>query len=249
MLSYRTQLTLSPKDGTMLVKSDHFTPEFSPRLCRAADRKRDRGGESSSGSEPVASDESQDACRLFVNSPPGNKVGDYQNQLHQQRFSFDEGPKFGAFADPPSARRNLSAEFMLPELPVPTFMKVQISKDHKKDSEPLVSRNLNEDAIKEVDVTEDAVRSSSSLGPVSSDDFVMVESLKTPFAEGDSSHDVGAFFRECQSAPLSLQSFNRPSGIATQEIGSQLEQFEKDLQGYDDLVQSLCISSDESVKH
>jgi len=38
-LSYRTQLTLSPKDGAMLVKSDHFTPEFSPRLCRA-DRKQ-----------------------------------------------------------------------------------------------------------------------------------------------------------------------------------------------------------------
>ena len=46
LLSYRTQLTLSPKDGAqgMLVKSDHFTPEFSPRLCRV-DPNRDRGGE------------------------------------------------------------------------------------------------------------------------------------------------------------------------------------------------------------
>lgn len=249
VLSYRTQLALSPKDGAMLVKSDHFTPEFSPRLCRAADRKRDRGGESSSGSEPVASDESQDACRLFVNSPPGNKAAEYTQQ-QQQRFSFDEGPKFGAFADPPSARRNLSAEFMLPELPLPTFMKTQVPKDPKKDQEsrPSATGGSTEDATKEADVVEDSVRSTSSLGPVSSgDDFVMVESLKTPFAEGDSSHDVGAFFRECQSAPLSLQSFNRPSSIA-QEIGSQLEQFEKDLEGYDDLVQSLCIGSDESGK-
>ena len=77
----------------------------------------------------------------------------------------------------------------------------------------------------------------------------MVESLKTPFAEVDSSHDVGAFFRECQSAPLSLQYFNRTgSGVAMQEIGSQLEQFEKDLQTYDDLVQSLCIDPEESTK-
>ncbi len=246
MLSYITQLALSPKDGAMLVKSDHFTPEFSPRLCRAADRKKDRGGESSSGSEPVASDDSQDACRLFVNSPPGNKVIDYQNQ---QRFSFDEGPKFGAFADPPSARRNLSAEFMLPELPLPTFMKIQSSRDVKKDQElPLVSGGSNTEATKDTDI-EDTARSSSSLGPVSnSDEFVMVESLKTPFAEGDSSHDVGAFFRECQSAPLSLLSFNRPSGIASHEIGSQLEQFEKDLESYDNLVQSLCIGSDEGGK-
>ena len=59
----------------------------------------------------------------------------------------------------------------------------------------------------------------------------MVESLKTPFAEVESSHDVGAFFRECQSAPLSLQSFTRTgSGVAIHEIGSQLEQFEKELQ-------------------
>lgn len=147
-LSYRTQLTLSPKDGAMLVKSDHFTPEeySSPRLCRAdravrgskRDRERDRdrlgGGESSSGSEHVGtSDESQDACRLFVNSPPGNKAiigggsGDLNDQQKREsRFSFEEGPKFGAFADPSSCRRNLSTEFSLPELPLPTFMRFQV---------------------------------------------------------------------------------------------------------------------------
>jgi hypothetical protein len=155
LLSYRTQLTLSPKDGAqgMLVKSgkllmnvkyqkkicyfisfyilDHFTPEFSPRLCRV-DPNRDRGGESSSGSEHVGtSDESQDACRMFVNSPPGNKVAEY----HQHRFSFEEGiPKYGAFADPSSSRRTLSTEFTLPELPVPTFMKFQ-SKESKPASQ------------------------------------------------------------------------------------------------------------------
>ena len=105
---------------------DHFTPEFSPRLCRA-DPNRDRGAESSSGSENVGtSDESQDACRMFVNSPPGNKVAEY----HQHRFSFEEGPKFGAFVDPLSSRRTLSTEFTLPELPLPTFMKFQ-SKESK----------------------------------------------------------------------------------------------------------------------
>ena len=253
LLSYRTQLALSPKDGAMLVKSDHFdhltTDQYSPRFCRAADRKRDKGGESSgSGSEPVASDDSQDACRLFVNSPPGNKAADYQNVLQQNRFSFDDGPKFGAFADPSSARRNLSSEFMLPELPLPTFMKIQSLKDVKKEQER-TSGGSNAAIQKDVEITDDSTQSTTSLGPVSnSDEFVMVESLKTPFAEGDSSHDVGAFFRECQSAPVSLQSFNRPSGIATLEIGSQLEQFEKDLEGYDYLVQSLGIGSDEGGK-
>lgn len=97
---------------------------------------------------------------------------------------------------------------------------------------------------------DDPARSSSSLGQTGSsgEDFVMVDSLKTPFAggEGDPSHDVGLFFRECQSAPLSLQSFNRTTaaGAVAQEIGSQLEQFEKDMQAYDDLVQSLCLDPD-----
>jgi hypothetical protein len=36
--------------------------------------------------------------------------------------------------------------------------------------------------------------------------------------------------------------------MATLEIGSQLEQFEKDLEGYDDLVQSLGIGADEGGK-
>lgn len=244
VLTYRTQLTLSPKDGAMLVKSDHFTPDFSPRLCRATDRRKERTGESSSGSEPVASDESQEACRLFVNSPPGNKIPD--NQTQNQKFSFEDGPKFGAFADPPSARRNLASEFTLPELPLPTFMRFQASKPTSKDhsEEPPL-----EESSKETEIAEETIRSTNSLGPLSSgEDFVMVESLKTPFAEIDSSQDVGAFFRECQSAPVSLQSFNRASVLGTQEIGSQLEQFEKDLQFYDDLVQSLCIDSDDSGK-
>ena len=81
-----------------------------------------------------------------------------------------------------------------------------------------------------------------NIGPMSNEDFVMVESLKTPFADGDGSHDVGAFFRDCQSAPLSLQSFR---GTAVSDIGNQLEQFEKDLQGYDDLVKTLCHDPDD----
>jgi autophagy-related protein 13 len=184
-----------------------------------------------------------------VNSPPGNKAPDYQNVLQQNRFSFDDGPKFGAFADPSSARRNLSSEFMLPELPLPTFMKIQSLKDVKKEQERASAGGSNAAIQKDVEITDDSTQLTTSLGPVSnSDEFVMVESLKTPFAEGDSSHDVGAFFRECQSAPVSLQSFNRPSGMATLEIGSQLEQFEKDLEGYDDLVQSLGIGADEGGK-
>jgi len=244
-LSYRTQLTLSPKDGAMLVKSDHFTPEFSPRLCRA-DRKQ---ADSSSGSEQVTtSDESQDACRLFVNSPPNNKIGttgsaDYQQQ---HRFSFEDAPKYGAFVDR-HRRHTFSAEFALPELPIPTFMKMHIKEEPPPKKETTQSPQLPvKESVKEGssegDLSIDPTHSTSSIGPISNEDFVMVESLKTPFADADGSHDVGAFFRDCQSAPLSLQSFRN---IAVSDIGNQLEQFEKDLKGYDDLVKSLCHDSED----
>ena len=63
-LDYRTLLTLQPKDGLqMLVKSDHFTPEPSPRLCR---QQQQHQQQSSSGSSDQAatSDESQVIGRM-----------------------------------------------------------------------------------------------------------------------------------------------------------------------------------------
>lgn len=73
----------------------------------------------------------QDACRLFVNSPPT------MNRMAESVPSDDvatpsrpsgsaaapTGPLWGAFAEPPPAERR--AEFALPELPLPTFMKMQ----------------------------------------------------------------------------------------------------------------------------
>ena len=247
----------------MLVKSDHFTPEFSPRLCRA-DRKPQGQGESSGSDQAATSDESLDACRLFVNSPPNNKTpiaADFQQQQQPTRFSFDDAPKFGAFADPPSIsnRRAQSVEFALPELPLPTFMKMHIKEVPKKEvpvtetnatNPPLLPPAQMRDSQEETGM--DSRRSSCSLGPSNiSEEFVMVESLKTPFAEGDVSSDAGVFFRECQSAPLSLASFRCSSAIGpttAKEIGSQLEQFEKDLQDYDDLLKSLCITDSSESK-
>lgn len=256
-LDYRTLLTLQPKDGLqMLVKSDHFTPEPSPRLCR---QQQQHQQQSSSGSSDQAatSDESQDACRLFVNSPPT------MNRMAESVPSDDvatpsrpsgsaaapTGPLWGAFAEPPPAERR--AEFALPELPLPTFMKMQqqaLQALHKVEASTAAADK--KDAIAEV----------VDLAPSNiSEDFVMVESLKTPFADGEAgAHvgDVGAFFRECQSAPLSLASF-RGGGAAgaaaagaapaAPEIGCQLQQFEKDAEDYDLLLKALCIDQPDAV--
>lgn len=128
--------------------------------------------DSSSGSEQVTtSDESQDACRLFVNSPPNNKIGtvgsaDYQQQQH--RFSFEDAPKYGAFVDR-HRRHTFSAEFALPELPIPTFMKMHIKEEPppKKDMTQRPQFPVKEsvkEGSSEGDLTIDPTHSTSSIG-------------------------------------------------------------------------------------
>lgn len=71
-VSYRTRITIdpaarSPAHDPIMVKSDHFKPEVSPRHCR---RIADRTSDSSEAAQ--TSDESQEAVRLFTASPLDN---------------------------------------------------------------------------------------------------------------------------------------------------------------------------------
>ncbi|XP_020292712.1 autophagy-related protein 13 homolog isoform X2 [Pseudomyrmex gracilis] len=79
-------------------------------------------------------------------------------------------------------------------------------------------------------------RSSCSMTSAN-DDFIM----KTPFAITNTNSDVGAFYRECQSAPQ-LQAFMEERTLEEQlgDIAKQLETFETNMQHYDDFLTSLC---------
>lgn len=72
------------------------------------------------------------------------------------------------------------------------------------------------------------------------DDFIMVD-LKTPFAVTNTNSDLGAFYRECQSAPQ-LQAFKEERTLAEQvgDLTKQLETFETNMQHYEDILSSLC---------
>ncbi|XP_067125197.1 autophagy-related protein 13-like [Centruroides vittatus] len=71
-------------------------------------------------------------------------------------------------------------------------------------------------------------------------DFVMVE-LKPSFADWSGNGDLGAFFRECQSAPP-LTSFESQPSLEEQvvEIKNQLAVFETSMKDFDDFVDTLC---------
>lgn len=64
---------------------------------------------------------------------------------------------------------------------------------------------------------------------------------KTPFAVTNTNSDVGAFYRECQSAPQ-LQAFMEERTLAEQlgDLTKQLETFETNMQHYEDILSSLC---------
>jgi len=63
---------------------------------------------------------------------------------------------------------------------------------------------------------------------------------KTPFAGGNVNSDLGAFYRECQTAPP-LQTFAEQPTLAEQvsALPSQLEMFEQNQAEFDALLSSL----------
>lgn len=76
-----------------------------------------------------------------------------------------------------------------------------------------------------------------------SEDFVLVE-LKPPFADGEEGGtDLGAFFQECQSAPM-LSSFSSQPTLEEQvsEISAHLAALESSLPDLDQFVESVCQS-------
>lgn len=74
-------------------------------------------------------------------------------------------------------------------------------------------------------------------------DFNLLLLQKTPFAVTNTNSDVGAFYRDCQSAPQ-LQAFMEERTLAEQlgDLTKQLETFETNMQRYEDILSSLCQS-------
>ncbi|GBL76332.1 hypothetical protein AVEN_211171-1, partial [Araneus ventricosus] len=64
---------------------------------------------------------------------------------------------------------------------------------------------------------------------------------KPPFADCDGENDIGAFFRECQSAPP-LASFSVQPTLEEQvtDITTQLVKFETSMNEFDSFVDSIC---------
>ncbi|XP_046997269.1 autophagy-related protein 13 homolog isoform X1 [Schistocerca americana] len=212
-VAYRTKMTISPqhtgKDSSIMLKSDHFHSDLSP------------------------------------------KHGRYQ-QSEDNASSLSETMKLGAFAD--SKRHPLKAvepELIIPNVPFSSLltpkqqsplqspMPQQQNKDQQQPSrESEAEDEGNGNLTPHCHSPTESRRSSCSVN----EDFIMVD-LKTPFAGSNANSDLGAFYRECQSAPQ-LKTFMEQPTLAEQvsDISKTLEAFESSMREYDDMLNSLCIN-------
>ncbi|XP_047369342.1 autophagy-related protein 13 homolog isoform X3 [Vespa velutina] len=183
-VSYRTKMTISPthtgRDSIML-KSDHFHSDLSPRHAR------------------------------------------YQQSslLTPRQTSPPPPPAPGSLGDTVNAK-NVTAG---------------VATDNSNNGNN--ERLSNDNTTSKSNSQNESRRSSCSMTSAN-DDFIMVD-LKTPFAITNTNSDLGAFYRECQSAPQ-LQAFMEERTLAEQvgDLTKQLETFETNMQHYEDILSSLC---------
>lgn len=228
---YRTKLTISPQramsqGNPMMLKSDYFKPDLSPKGLRAFTRRGSADGTRRGDKDSSASGEAaKRQCTIAGHNgcPNGHRDLEGFVELHQ-----------GAFAP---VRRDSSASEGPCDLPEAAFMSLL-------SQEPPGSTKVETDED-DGELGETLVEPKEVLLPA--DDFVLVE-LKPPFAEdGDPGSDLGAFFQECQSAPM-LQSYPYEPTLEEQvnEINATLAALEASLPELDEFVESICRS--DSVK-
>ncbi|KAK4298998.1 hypothetical protein Pmani_028705 [Petrolisthes manimaculis] len=259
-VGYRTQITLSPPSrppshDTIMLKSDHFKTEPSPRHCR---RGPDRATDSSEATQ--ASDDSQDAARLFTASPPDqpstprsrtNSESSGRGYVQQQQ---PERKVSVAFVD---AKPPKPDDFFMPDIPFSNLLASTIDlQDKKCDKVEGAATNAMQENTQERGATaavgggdggdnkgamtgSDGSHKSNASAQLKDDtDFVMVE-LKTPFAgTSESGSHLGTFYRECQSAPP-LRMFADTPEDQISDLTEQLLTFEGYVDEYDELVRSL----------
>ncbi|XP_018301454.1 autophagy-related protein 13 homolog [Mycetomoellerius zeteki] len=213
-VSYRTKMTISPthkgRDSIML-KSDHFHSDLSPRHARY--QQSEETSKSLSDTIKVGA--------FVINKPV--IVNEEDLVIPDVPFSSLLTPK--QTSPPPISLVKPSTKTTMAAITT--------------DSNNGNNERLNNDNTTSKCTSQNGSRRSSCSMTSANDDFIMVD-LKTPFAVTNTNSDVGAFYRECQSAPQ-LQAFMEERTLAEQlgDLTKQLETFETNMQHYEDILSSL----------
>ncbi|KAK6628896.1 hypothetical protein RUM43_002713 [Polyplax serrata] len=216
-VSYRTKMTISPqstgRDNSIVLKSDHFRPDFSSRHC----------------------DIQAKADTLNASMSETMKVGAFANKQEILEDLIMPDAPFSSLLSPrqqsPSENSNLQ---------INNGDTNQSSNSTKKGS--LSDNDSVSDGNGNITPRIRSRGGSRSSGSQTSntDDYIMVD-LKTPFANTNANTDLGTFYRECQSAPP-LQTFSeQPTlGETVVDLTKQIQAFELSVPKYEQLLSTLC---------
>ncbi|XP_018049910.1 PREDICTED: autophagy-related protein 13 homolog isoform X3 [Atta colombica] len=208
-VSYRTKMTISPthkgRDSIML-KSDHFHSDLSPRHARY--QQSEETSKSLSDTIKVGA--------FVINKPV---------IVNEEDLVIPDVP-FSSLLTP---KQTSPPPISLVEPSTKTTMAALTTDSNNGNNERLNNDNT-------ISKSQNGSRRSSCSMTSANDDFIM----KTPFAVTNTNSDVGAFYRECQSAPQ-LQAFMEERTLAEQlgDLTKQLETFETNMQHYEDILSSL----------
>ncbi|XP_053970878.1 autophagy-related protein 13 homolog isoform X2 [Hylaeus anthracinus] len=211
-VSYRTKMTISPthtgRDSIML-KSDHFHSDLSPRHARY--QQNEETSKSLSDTIKVGA--------FVVNKPV---------TVNEEDFAIPDVP-FSSLLTP----RQTSP----PPVSVAETTNTKTATTTATDSSNGNNERLANDNTTSKCNSQNGSRRSSCSMTSANDDFIM----KTPFAVTNTNSDLGAFYRECQSAPQ-LQAFVKEETLGEQieDLTKQLETFETNGRWYEDILSSLC---------
>ncbi|XP_078033968.1 autophagy-related 13 isoform X4 [Augochlora pura] len=215
-VSYRTKMTISPTHtgrDSIMVKSDHFHSDLSPRNTRY--QQSEETSKSLSDTIKVGA--------FVVNKPV---------TVNEEDFVIPDVP-FSSLLTP---RQTSPPPATVTEAANTKTVTTTTTTDSSNGNH---ERLINDNTTSKCNSQNGSRRSSCSMTSAN-DDFIM----KTPFAGTNTNSDLGAFYRECQSAPQ-LQAFMEERTLAEQvggDLTKQLETFETNMRRYEDILSSLCHS-------
>lgn len=215
-VSYRTKMTISPTHAgrdSIMLKSDHFHSDLSPRHARY--QQSEETSKSLSDTIKVGA--------FVVNKPV---------TVNEEDFVIPDVPFSSLLTPRQTSPPPASAAETTSTKTASTIIAADSSNGNSE-------RITNDNTTSKCNSQNGSRRSSCSMTSAN-DDFIMVD-LKTPFAITNTNSDLGAFYRECQSAPQ-LQAFMEERTLAEQvgDLTKQLETFETNMRRYEDILSSLC---------
>ncbi|XP_043204253.1 autophagy-related protein 13-like isoform X3 [Amphibalanus amphitrite] len=247
-LYHRTKLAISAHSAQPIVmKSDHFKPEQSPRVRRVTGFAERRPRSVSDSVEMIGA--SSSSSSNMDTKTTGGSSTDSDQRRRVAAFADDPSEKPAPAGDVPFLR--LVGEPPPPAAPA-AGADVTMADGSAPPQPSAPPQRVVSDQPRPVAAAAALPAPGAAPPSPSADDFVMVE-LRTPFSEASSDSELGAFFRQWQAAPplASLSGGEQgppaagaasPPPPADQQVVSlseQLARFELKAQEFDEMIAQL----------